>query len=56
MTSPNPPPRLGRLELRIMQVLWHAGPAPARQITDAVVRAKLTEAKSAKRRMIWKAQ
>ena len=36
MTVEKKPPRLGRLELRIMQVLWHAGPATARQITEAV--------------------
>jgi BlaI family penicillinase repressor len=36
MTVEKKPPRLGRLELRIMQALWRPGAATARQITDAV--------------------
>lgn len=36
MNRPTSPPALGKLELRIMQVLWSGGPAAARQITDAV--------------------
>jgi BlaI family penicillinase repressor len=36
MTAERKPPRLGRLELRIMQALWRSGAATARQITDAV--------------------
>ena len=31
-------PRLGRVQLRIMQVLWQTGRANARQITDALNR------------------
>lgn len=30
------PPTLGRLELRIMQVLWQHGPTTARHITDTL--------------------
>ncbi|HLJ55299.1 MAG TPA: BlaI/MecI/CopY family transcriptional regulator [Chthonomonadaceae bacterium] len=30
------PPRLGRVQLRIMQVLWRTGQATAREITDAL--------------------
>jgi BlaI family penicillinase repressor len=32
------PPRLGKVQLRIMQFLWDNGPATARQITDALAR------------------
>ena len=30
------PPRLGKVQLRIMQFLWDSGEATARQITDAL--------------------
>ncbi len=30
------PPRLGRVQLQIMQVLWERGEATAREITDAL--------------------
>ena len=30
------PPRLGKVQLRIMQFLWESGQATARQITDAL--------------------
>ena len=33
-------PRLGRIQLKIMQVLWEHGQANARQITDALSREK----------------
>ena len=33
-------PRLGRIQLKIMQVLWQHGQANARQITDALSREK----------------
>jgi BlaI family transcriptional regulator, penicillinase repressor len=36
MPRPSPTPNLGRMELRILQVLWQSGPATARQITDAL--------------------
>ena len=29
-------PRMGRVQLRIMQVLWDRGPSTAREITDAM--------------------
>ena len=32
------PPRLGKVQLRIMQVLWKSGKATARQITDELAR------------------
>lgn len=31
-----PTPRMGRVQLRIMQVLWDRGPSTAREITDAM--------------------
>ena len=31
-----PPPRMGRVQLQIMQVLWERGEATAREITDAL--------------------
>ena len=34
------PPRLGKVQLQIMQVLWLHGRATARQITDALSRSK----------------
>jgi len=34
------PPRLGKVQLQIMQVLWQHGRATARQITDALSRSK----------------
>ncbi len=34
------PPRLGKVQLQIMQVLWEHGRATARQITDALSRSK----------------
>lgn len=36
MPRPSPTPNLGRMELRILQILWQSGPATARQITDAL--------------------
>lgn len=39
MSHPSNPPTLGKLELRIMQVLWQSGPSPVRPITDALNRA-----------------
>ncbi len=33
-----PPPRLGRVQLQIMQVLWGQGEATARQITEELSR------------------
>jgi BlaI family transcriptional regulator, penicillinase repressor len=36
MENPRGAPSLGKLELRIMQVLWQSGPVTARQITDAI--------------------
>ena len=32
------PPRMGKVQLRIMQYLWETGEATARQITDALSR------------------
>jgi len=34
------PPRLGRVQLQIMEVLWREGRATARRITDELSRAK----------------
>src|SRR3989442_12573102 len=34
------PPRLGKVQLQIMEVLWLPGRATARQITDALPRSK----------------
>lgn len=34
-----PPPRLGKVQLQIMQVLWDRGEATAREITDALCQA-----------------
>src|SRR5436190_15476284 len=34
------PPRLGKVQLQIMEVLWREGRATARQITDELSRAK----------------
>ena len=31
-----PPPRMGKVQLQIMQVLWERGEATAREITDAL--------------------
>lgn len=36
MARSNGPPTLGRLELRIMQILWQHGATTARQITDSL--------------------
>jgi BlaI family penicillinase repressor len=36
MARSNGPPTLGKLELRIMQVLWQHGATTARQITDSL--------------------
>ena len=35
-----PPPRLGQVQLQIMQALWERGEATARQITDELSRAQ----------------
>ncbi len=40
------PPRLGRVQLRIMQVLWSRRVATAREITDELNRRTHSEAKS----------
>lgn len=33
---PKPPPKLGKVQLQIMQVLWDRGEATAREITDTL--------------------
>jgi BlaI family penicillinase repressor len=33
---PKPPPKLGKVQLLIMQILWERGSATAREITDAL--------------------
>lgn len=40
------PPKLGRVQLQIMQVLWTRGVATAREITDELNRRAQREAKS----------
>lgn len=37
---PKPPPKLGKVQLQIMQVLWQQGQATAREITDELSRHK----------------
>ena len=34
----DPPPRLGKIQLQIMQILWDKGEATARQITDELAK------------------
>lgn len=38
MAMPGKSPHLGKVQYRIMQVLWQQGPLPARQITEEISR------------------